>query len=45
MGFSPGGDTTLYVDEVRIADLEEELRSVKPEGKLATAWAAVKSNL
>ena len=46
VGFSPGGDTTLYVDEVRIADLEDvEIRAVKPEGKLATAWAAVKSNL
>jgi len=45
LGFSPGGDTTLYVDEVRIADLEEDLKAVKPEGKLATAWAAVKSNL
>ena len=46
LGFSPGGDTTLYVDEIRFADLEDtEIRAVKPEGKLATAWAAVKSNL
>jgi len=45
VGFSPGGNTTLYVDEVRIADLEgTEIRSVKPEGKLATTWAVVKSS-
>ena len=47
VGFSPGGDFTLYVDEIRIADSDEPdpQRAVKPEGKLATLWAAVKSNL
>lgn len=47
LGFSPGGDFTLYVDEIRIADSDEPdpRQAVKPEGKLATLWAAVKSNL
>jgi len=47
IGFSPGGATTVRVDNLRIADSDEpELQqAVKPEGKLTTRWAAVKSEI
>jgi hypothetical protein len=46
IGFSPGGDTTVRVDNLRIADSDEpEQKAVKPGGKMTTSWAAVKSEL
>ncbi len=46
IGFSPGGDTTVRVDNLRIADSDEpEQKAVEPGGKLTTSWAAVKSDL
>jgi len=46
IGFSPGGDTTVRVDNLRIADSDEpEQKAVEPGGKLTTSWAAVKSEL
>ena len=46
IGFSPGGDTTVRVDNLRIADSDEPIqKAVEPGGKLTTSWAAVKSEL
>jgi len=46
IGFSPGGDTTVRVDNLRIADSDElEQKAVEPGGKLTTSWATVKSEL
>jgi len=46
IGFSPAGDTTVRVDNLRIADSDEkEMQAVKPADKLTTSWAAVKSSL
>jgi hypothetical protein len=46
IGFSPGGDTTVRVDNLRIADSDEpEQKAVEPGGKLTTSWAAVKSEM
>jgi hypothetical protein len=46
IGFSPAGDTTVRVDNLRIADSDEqEMQAVKPTEKLTTSWAAVKSSL
>jgi hypothetical protein len=46
IGFSPPADTTVYVDELRIADSDEPemKRAVEPNGKLTTLWASVKSS-
>jgi len=46
IGFSPAGATTVYVDELRIADSDEpEQQAVKPKDKLTTSWAAIRSSL
>ena len=47
IGFSPGGDTTVRVDGLRIADSDEpeQGRAVEPAGKLIISWAAAKSDL
>jgi hypothetical protein len=47
LGFSPDGDTTVRVDNLRIADSDEPEpgRAVESKGKMTTLWAAVKSGL
>jgi hypothetical protein len=47
IGFSLNDDTTVYVDELRIADSDEpeQGKAVEPEGKLTASWAAIKSRL
>lgn len=47
IGFSPGGDTTVRVDNLRIADSDEPEpgRAVEPKGKLTMLWGTVKSEL